>query len=196
MKKRKASIKRKTAETDIAVDFVIDGSGKYKVSTGIPFLDHMLCLFAKHGVFDLALKAKGDLEIDTHHTNEDIGIVLGQALDKALGSKKSLRRFGMGFSVLDEAMARSVVDLSGRPYAEVSLPRKNMRSSGYSFSDFRHFIRSFSHSSKITLHIDVLKGEDFHHIMEVCFKSLALALDEACGWDLRKRGVPSTKGRL
>ncbi len=196
MNKRKAHIKRKTAETDVAVDFVIDGSGKYRVNTGIPFLDHMLSLFAKHGIFDLKLKAKGDLEVDIHHTNEDVGIVLGQALDKALGSKKSIHRFGAGFSILDEAMARCVVDLSGRAYVEVSLPKKIQRSPGYSFSDFRHFIRSFSQNSRITLHIDVLKGEDFHHIMEVCFKSLGLALSQACSRDLRKKGIPSTKGRL
>ncbi len=197
MKNRQVLLKRKTKETDISVKLNIDGQGKYKINTGIAFLDHMLSLFAKHGVFDLELKAKGDLDIDIHHTNEDIGIALGEAFSKALSTKVSIKRFGVGYSILDESMARSVIDISGRPHLEVSLVKNKIQEEkDYNFSYFKHFLRSFVNASKVTLHLDVLKGNDFHHVLEVCFKALAISLDQATIIDKRKKGIPSTKGKL
>jgi len=199
MRKRKVSIRRKTKETDIKVILCIDGEGKYKISTGIGFLDHMLSLFSHHGLFDVKLKVKGDLEIDLHHTNEDIGITLGEAFFKALGDKKMLKRFGHSFCVLDEALVRVVVDISSRPFLDISFKDKKIRDlkgENYSWNYFKQFLRAFVNSSKITLHIDILKGEDFHHILECCFKGLALSLDEATSIDKRKKGLPTTKGVL
>lgn len=193
---RKAEVKRKTKETEITLKLNIDGKGSYAISTGITFLDHMLSLFSKHGLFDLNLKAKGDLDIDLHHTNEDIGIVLGEAFKKALGKKKNIKRFAWAFAVLDEAKVRVILDLSGRPYLEINPPRLKVPSSGYSFKHFKDFMRAFVNNALITLHIDILKGEDFHHILECVFKALGLALDEATLIDKRKKGIPSTKGRL
>ncbi|MBN2120137.1 MAG: imidazoleglycerol-phosphate dehydratase HisB [Candidatus Omnitrophica bacterium] len=194
---RKAVIKRKTTETAIDAELIIEGSGNFKISTQIAFLDHMLCLLSKHGLFDLKLKAKGDLEVDFHHTNEDVGIVLGQALNKALKSKKGIRRFGAAFSVLDEAQVRVVVDISGRPYLDIAVlsPIKSPKE-GYTFNYFEQFLRAFVHAASITLHVDVLKGRDLHHILECCFKALGLALDEATSIDKRKKGLPTTKGKL
>lgn len=193
---RKISLKRKTKETQINLNLKIDGKGRYKVSTGIAFLDHMLSLFSRHGLFDLELKVKGDLEIDFHHTNEDIGIALGGAFRRALSDKRGIKRFGWALVVLDEAQVKAVVDLSGRPFLDI-IP-KNVRggSGGYNFKYFKEFLRSFVNNSFITLHIDILKGEDFHHILECAFKALGLALREAASLDKRRRGLPTTKGKL
>ncbi|MCD6539489.1 MAG: imidazoleglycerol-phosphate dehydratase HisB [Candidatus Omnitrophica bacterium] len=193
---RRVKIRRKTEETEVKVELNIDGEGKYKISTGIPFLDHMLSLLAKHGLFDLKLKAKGDLEIDPHHTNEDVGITLGQAFALALKDKNNLKRFGWGFVVLDEAEVRVVLDLSGRPYLEVN--PKNIKGclENYSFRYFKEFLRAFINNSLITLHVDILKGEDLHHILECSFKALGLALDQATSLDRRKKGLPTTKGKI
>ncbi len=193
---RKVKIKRKTKETNIALELNIDGKGKYRISTGIPFLDHMLSLFSKHGLFDLNLRAKGDLEVDLHHTNEDIGIVLGEAFRKALKNKKGIRRFGWAFVVLDEAKVRVVLDLSGRAYLEITPKNIRIPLQGYSFKHFKDFMRAFVNNALITLHIDILGGEDLHHILECSFKALGLALDEATLLDKRKKGLPTTKGKL
>ena len=197
---RKVKVKRKTKETSVEVEFNLDGKGRYKVASGIGFLDHMLCLFSKHGLFDLKVKAKGDLEVDLHHTNEDVGITLGQALAKALKSKAGISRFGTAVSILDEAQVRAVVDISGRPYLDIAGPKSiisaKSQTQGYSLSYCRQFLRAFVSACAISLHIDILKGQDTHHILECCFKALGRALDQATAIDKRKKGLPTTKGRL
>jgi len=198
MKARKAAMKRKTSETDIQVEFTVDGKGSSRVDTRIPFLDHMLTLLAKHGLFDLKLKARGDLEVDLHHTNEDIGIVLGQALTQALGDKKGLRRYGSFAVPMDEALIRVTLDISGRPSLYVTKAKgvRLSRQPKYSFEDAVDFLRSFCQHAGINMHIGVLAGEDTHHIIEGMFKGIAKALDMATCLDPRVRGIPSTKGKL
>ena len=193
---RKAKLKRKTKETAIEIILNLDGRGKYSINTPIFFLNHMLAQLSKHGLFDLQIKAKGDLEIDIHHTNEDLGIALGQAFKKALGSKKGIVRFGFAYSILDEAQARCVLDISGRPFLDINPLYKRLRGENYSFSYFQQFLRAFVNSAQISLHLDIIKGSDFHHILEASFKSLALALRQACQKDARKKGIPSTKGKI
>lgn len=197
---RSATVTRATRETSIAVDWTLDGSGKGNVKTGIPFLDHMLSLLAKHGLFDLTVRAKGDLEIDVHHTNEDVGLALGQAFAKAVGDKTGITRFGSAYVPMEEALARVVLDLSGRPLCKIEYPQRvhALQASGGSFTqhDAEHFLESFVRESRITLHISILAGEDFHHTWEAVFKALGRALDAATRRDPRVRGVPSTKGRL
>lgn len=208
MKKRSAPIQRKTKEVQIRGRLNVDGKGKSSVSTGIRFLDHMLELFAKHGLFDLELKAKGDLDIDLHHTNEDLGLALGEAFKKALGDKRGIRRMGSAFVPMDESLARvrSVVDLSGRPHLSwIWAARKRQdlfrRAAGpnagrlsYDLDDARHFLESFVAESRITLHVDVLKADgDIHHVLESIFKALGRSLREAVEIDRRVKGVPSTK---
>ena len=198
MKIRKATIKRKTSETDIQIDFAVDGKGNSKVDTQIPFLDHMLTLLAKHGLFDLKLKARGDLEVDIHHTNEDIGIALGQALAKALGDKKGIRRYGSFAVPMDEALIRATLDISGRPSLYVTKAKgvRLSRQPNYTFDDAVDFLRSFCQHAGINMHIGVLAGEDTHHIIEGMFKGIAKALDMATCLDPRVHGIPSTKGKL
>ena len=198
MKTRKATIKRKTSETDIQLEFAVDGNGLSKVDTQIPFLDHMLTLLAKHGLFNLKLKARGDLEVDIHHTNEDIGIALGQALAKALGDKRGIRRYGSFAVPMDEALIRITLDISGRPSLYVTKAKgvRLSRQPKYSFDDAVDFLRSFCQHSGINMHIGVLAGEDTHHIIEGVFKGIAKTLDMATCLDPRVRGIPSTKGRL
>ncbi len=198
MKVRKAMIKRKTTETDIQIELAVDGKGASKVDTGIPFLDHMLTLFAKHGLFDLKLKARGDLEVDIHHTNEDIGIALGQALAKALGNKKGIRRYGSFAVPMDETLIRVTLDISGRPslYVTKSKGVRLTRQPQYTFEDAVDFLRSFCQHSGINMHIGILAGEDTHHIIEGMFKGIAKTLDMATLIDPRVRGIPSTKGKL
>ncbi|MBU1853405.1 MAG: imidazoleglycerol-phosphate dehydratase HisB [Candidatus Omnitrophica bacterium] len=199
-KKRKAKKRRTTSETDIMVNLTIDGKGDSKIKTGIPFLDHMLTLFAKHGLFDLEIKAKGDLEVDMHHTNEDIGIALGKAFEKALGKKEGIRRFGEKTVPMDEALVRVVVDISGRPFlnsswADIDLETKDTEC--YTMQSARHFFQSMVNNFPITMNISVLSvGFDLHHLIEATFKATAKALDEATQIDPRVKGVPSTKGRL
>ena len=204
MKKvRKAKIKRKTKETDIQLSLNIDGRGESKISTGIGFLDHMLELFAKHGLFDLEIKAKGDLKVDIHHTNEDIGICLGQAFNKALGKRAGMRRFGEKTIPMDEALVqvRTVVDISGRPFfnnikSEKVFEEKIVPGS-YNLEYARQFFQALVNNFPITLHISILEaGSDTHHLLEAIFKATAKALDEATQIDPRIKGVPSTKGRL
>ena len=198
-KKRIATIDRETKETKISLELSIDGEGKAEISTGIPFLDHMLILLAKHGLFDLTISAKGDLEVDIHHTNEDIGLVLGEAFRKALKVKKGIRRFGFSYVPMDEALGRAVLDFSGRAYfsldSQIELPAP-LEKDKYDYETAKHFCKSFADRAGLTLHLDVLKGNEFHHIVEALFKALGKALDEATQIDPRIKGIPSTKGTL
>jgi imidazoleglycerol-phosphate dehydratase len=194
---RESTLERKTSETDIRLTLRLDGTGFSKVSTGIAFFDHMLVLFAKHGLMDLELTAKGDLEVDYHHTVEDTGILLGQALTKALGDKTGIRRYGTAHVPMDEALVRTVLDLSGRPFLAYHAPADVPAiGSAFTFQLVEEFLRAFSVHGGMNLHIDVLAGRDAHHMAEGIFKSLARALDEATRVDPRVQGIPSTKGVL
>ncbi|MBU3759549.1 MAG: imidazoleglycerol-phosphate dehydratase HisB [Candidatus Omnitrophica bacterium] len=196
--KRKVSLKRKTRETDIALTLNVDGTGKSTLDTGIPFLNHMLELFSKHGLFDLEVRAKGDLDVDIHHTNEDVGITLGQALTQALGSKQGMRRYGFFHVPMDEALIRVTLDVSGRPSLHVSKAREVTfsRLENYSFHDAMEFMRAFCQHAGINMHVEIAAGRDSHHIIEGVFKAAARALDAAVQIDPRVQGIPSTKGSL
>lgn len=196
MKNRKAEIHRKTKETDVEVKLDLDGTGKTKVSTGLAFLDHMLDLFGKHGSLDLQITCRGDLEIDDHHSVEDIAITLGQTLTKALGDKAGINRFGDAVVPMDEALCRSVIDLSGRFYLVYEVPTKRQKIGNFSVELAEHFWRSFAESGKLNLHIDCLRGRNTHHMLEGSFKATARALRKAVARDTRVTGVPSTKGSL
>ncbi len=195
---RKASVRRKTHETDVRMDLVIDGRGRGSVVTGIPFLDHMLDLLAKHGLFDLQIRAKGDLHIDLHHTNEDVGITLGQAFLKALGSKAGIRRYGWSAVPMDEVLVRTTLDFSGRPLLRIHQAKgvKFSRLENYSFHDAAEFLKAFCQHAGVTMHLEIISGADSHHIIEGVFKSVAKALDLATQIDPRVLGVPSTKGKI
>ena len=203
MKKRKAKVTRKTSETNVALELNIDGKGSSNVKTGIAFLDHMLALFARHGLFDLKIKAKGDLDVDLHHTNEDIGICMGEAFRKALGDKKGIRRFGEKTIPMDETLVnvRVAVDISGRPFfnnikSEKPYEEKDVQG-GYNLEYTRQFFQALINNFPITMHISVLEASsDAHHLIEAIFKAAAKALDEATEIDPRVKGIPSTKGRL
>ena len=196
---RSAKIKRKTTETDISGELVIDGGGKTVINTGVGFLDHMLTLFAFHGLFDLILKAKGDLKVDMHHTNEDVAICLGKAFKAALGDCKSIKRYGSKEVPMDTAAAKVMIDIGGR-YAFVwKLPKYSETiapSEHYSLDDGKDFLDTFAKNANINLHVEVYSGEDVHHILEATFKALGMALDEATQIDARRKGVPSTKGTI
>lgn len=193
---REAEVNRKTAETEVYVKINIDGAGKSYINTGIGFLDHMLNLFSKHGLFDLQVEAKGDLYVDSHHTVEDIGITLGQAFLKALGDKKSIKRYGLSYVPMDEALIRAVVDISGRPYLYYDLELKMQALGNFETETVEDFFRAFAYNSGITLHVEQLHGKNTHHIIEGAFKALGRCLDEATEIDDRIEGVPSTKGVL
>ena len=194
---RSATLERKTSETEIRLTLNLDGSGVSKISTGIAFFDHMLTLFSKHGLFDLELTAKGDIEVDFHHTVEDTGILLGQAITKALGDKAGIRRYGFFYVPMDEALVRSVVDLSGRPFLAYNAPADVPAiGAAFSFQLVEEFLRAISVNAGMNLHVDVLAGRDAHHMAEGIFKTLARALDEATRIDPRVQGIPSTKGVL
>lgn len=196
--KRTAIVSRNTKETQIRISLDLDGVGKSKVETGLPFLNHMLASLSKHGLFDLKIDAKGDLEVDIHHTNEDVGIVLGQAFSKALGGKKGIRRFGFFSIPMDETLVRASLDFSGRPSFLVLKSKgvKFSRLETYSFHDATEFLRAFAQHAGINLTIEVVNGEDSHHIIEAMFKATAKSLDMATQRDPRIKGVPSTKGTL
>lgn len=220
MKARRATIKRVTGETQIQVTLNVDGKGTAAIATGIPFLDHMLTLFAKHAVMDLKLSCRGDLDVDAHHTVEDCGIALGQAFVQALGDKRGLRRYGTGFDPrnpftgeahvpMDECLARCVIDFSGRPClvwrgldrfaqrAISSADRMQDMSSAFRFGLAREFFQGFANEARCNLHLELLYGDEPHHIVEVLFKAFAKAVDFACQRDPRIAGrIPSTKGRL
>jgi imidazoleglycerol-phosphate dehydratase len=198
-KKRSAAFKRKTTETDISGAFVIDGTGKTGINTGIGFLDHMLTLFAFHGLFDLTVKAKGDLKVDMHHTNEDVAICLGKAFKQALGDCKGIKRYGSKEVPMDAAAAKSMVDIGGRyafawrmPSYSETLPSAE----SYSIEDGKDFLDTFAKNAAINLHVDVYAGQDVHHVLEAVFKAFGIALDEATQVDTRRKGVPSTKGTI
>ncbi len=193
---RSAKVERKTKETHVRVQFKLDGSGISRISTGLPFLDHMLDLFAKHGLFDLEISCKGDLEIDDHHSVEDIAITLGQALAQALGDKSGIRRYGEAVVPMDEALCRSVIDLSGRFYLVYEVQTRRQKIGNFSVELAEHFWRSLAETAKFNLHIDCLRGRNTHHILEGTFKATARALRVAVERDERITGVLSTKGVL
>lgn len=194
---RKASITRKTKETDINITLNLDGSGITEISTGIPFMDHMLNLMAAHGFMDLQLKASGDTEIDYHHTIEDVGICLGQAVRKALGQKQGINRYGYAIVPMDEALARVIIDISNRPFLAYRVSIKETMTGNFDISLVREFFRALVNDAGITLHIDLLSGKDAHHVSEAIFKAFARALDFAMRIEKRLNGtVPSTKGTL
>lgn len=196
MAERSASIQRNTQETRISVTIDLDGRGEGRLQTGVPFLDHMLDQVARHGVVDLDVVAEGDLHIDAHHTVEDVGITLGLAFHEALGDKRGIRRYGHAYVPLDEALARVVVDFSGRPglVYQVSFPRA--RIGGFDVDLFKEFFQGFVNHARATLHIDALRGDNAHHIAETVFKAWGRALRMAAELDPRAHGVPSTKGSL
>ncbi|MBY0279274.1 imidazoleglycerol-phosphate dehydratase HisB [Candidatus Binatia bacterium] len=193
---RRAEVQRTTKETSIRVAIAIDGGGTSRVATGVPFLDHMLDLFAKHGLFDLVVEATGDLEIDQHHTVEDVGLTLGQAMRDALGDKKGIRRFGNQTVPLDEALVSVVVDLSGRPYLVYELDPGRERVGDFDTSLIHDFLLAFVNELKLNLHVDCIRGRNAHHMIEAAFKGLGRALDQATQLDPRITGVMSTKGVL
>ncbi|MBI2947045.1 MAG: imidazoleglycerol-phosphate dehydratase HisB [Verrucomicrobia bacterium] len=220
MRSRQAQVKRTTKETQIVLKLRIDGSGKSRIETGIPFFDHMLALFSKHAVLDLTLRCRGDLGVDAHHTVEDCGLALGQAFNQALGDKKGVRRYGNGFHPqnpftgeayvpMDECLARCVVDFGGRPYLvwrgmeaqaqrKISIADKRQdMSSTFRFGLAREFFRAFVNEARCNLHLELLYGDEPHHIVEALFKAFAKAVDAACQRDPRiENAIPSTKGKL
>ncbi len=194
---RIATVTRKTAETDIALTLAVDGTGTAKIDTGVPFLDHMLTLFAKHGLFDLTAKAKGDTDVDYHHTVEDVGLVLGQAFKEALGGKLGIRRYGCFILPMDESLARVVVDVGGRPHLVYNVESPTMFVRDFNIILVKEFCRAFSNALGANLHVELLYGEEPHHVAEAIFKAFARALDAATQIDPRTAGqLPSTKGML
>jgi imidazoleglycerol-phosphate dehydratase len=196
MSDRTARVERVTGETRITLSLNIDGAGAASVKTGLGFLDHMLTALAKHARFDLELECAGDLEVDDHHTAEDCALALGKALSEAVGEKRGIARFGSAYAPLDEALARTVVDLSGRPHAEVDLALVRHTIGDVASENLDHFFRSLAAAGAITLHVDVLRGRNDHHKAEAAFKALALALRAAVARDGDASAVPSTKGVL
>lgn len=194
--KRSAKVTRATKETNIKLELTIEGKGKSAVVTGIPFMNHMLALMAAHGFFDLTLDAKGDVEVDDHHTIEDIGIVLGEAFNKALGDRKGIKRYGRGLIPMDEAMASVVIDFSNRPFLVYHVNLKRETAGRFDAQLIQEFFRAFVNRSGATLHINVMYGENTHHIIEAVFKAFGQALDEATMLDKRITEVRSTKGIL
>ncbi|MGM7723646.1 imidazoleglycerol-phosphate dehydratase HisB [Metabacillus sp. Hm71] len=194
---RTASIERNTKETQISLAFNVDGTGQSSLKTSVPFMDHMLDLFTKHGQFDLTIEANGDIEIDDHHTTEDIGICLGQALREALGDKRGIKRYGNAFVPMDEALAQVVVDLSNRPHFELKGDFPSKRVGTFDTENVHEFLWKFALEARINLHVIIHYGQNTHHMIEGIFKALARALDEATMIDPRIEGVlPSTKGML
>lgn len=193
---REAQVERRTRETQVSVRISIDGKGEAEVDTGVPFLDHMLELMARHGLLDIAVSARGDLAVDAHHTVEDVGIALGEALGRALGDKAGLVRFGQATIPLDEALVSTVVDLSGRPYLAYRVAVRQTRVGNFDVGLVEDFLRALVNNARITLHVNMLSGRDPHHVAETIFKGLGRALDAATRPDPRVRGVPSTKGTL
>ncbi|MBK9342394.1 MAG: imidazoleglycerol-phosphate dehydratase HisB [Dehalococcoidia bacterium] len=197
MTARTATVSRRTAETSIDITLDLDGTGKFVTDTGVGFLDHMLSHIAKHGVFDLDVRCKGDLWIDQHHTVEDIGIALGEALAQALGDKAGLVRAGSAYMPLDETLAFCAIDLSGRPFAKLDLKLLGREVGGLPPDLFNHFLESFAFAAKLNLHVRVLEGVNDHHKIEAAFKAMARALDAAVRVDPRRGGdIPSTKGTI
>jgi imidazoleglycerol-phosphate dehydratase len=192
--KRKASFKRKTEETDIELNVLLEGRGRSEISTGVGFLDHMLKLFSKFSVMDIKIKAKGDIEVDTHHITEDMGICLGEAVKKILGNKKGIRRIGFASVPMDETLVNVSLDISGRPYLVFNVPAVKGREGSFETEDTKEFLRAFVNHSGITLHINLLYGENLHHVNEAIFKAFAFALREAV--KIEGDELPSTKGKI
>ena len=193
---RRAKVKRQTGETSINVDLVLDGSGKASIDTGVPFLDHMLDSLSRHSLLDLKVKATGDLHIDAHHTVEDVGLALGQAIDKALGDRAGIVRYGHAEIPLDEALVAVTVDLGGRPFMVYDLKIRQHRVGDFEVDLVNDFMQALMNEARMNLHINKRYGRNAHHLIEATFKALARALGQACARDPRVKGVPSTKGRL
>lgn len=193
---RTAEQKRKTAETDISLKIGLDGEGVSQIDTGVPFFDHMLTLFSKHGLFDLDVKVIGDTEVDAHHTIEDTGIVIGECMKEALGTKEGIRRYGCCYLPMDETLARVVVDLSNRPHLEFRAPAGTPSAPNMPFTLVEEFCRAVASNLRANIHVELLYGRDGHHIAEAIFKGLARALRDACEKDARVKGIPSTKEAL
>ena len=196
MKKRKAIVKRNTRETQIRAELDVDGSGSYEIDTGLPFFNHMLELFAKHSLFDLNLKATGDLAVDHHHTVEDVGLALGDALNQALGDRKGIERYGFSLMPMDETLSRVALDLGGRPYLVLDVANLKKKILDFDLSLLGEFLRAFTTQARMNLHVRQFYGTDGHHAWESVFKGLARALKAACRRDPRVKGVPSSKGIL
>jgi imidazoleglycerol-phosphate dehydratase len=193
---RSARIERQTAETDIVLEIILDGEGDYEIATGIGFFDHMLTHLAKHGKFDLRVAARGDLQVDQHHTVEDVGIVLGQALKQAVGDKAGMVRFGEASAPMDEALVTAVIDFGGRPHLEYGLTVPTEKVGDFDTELTREFFLAVANNAGLNLHLRQNAGENSHHIIEAAFKAVARALDQATGLDPRSPAVPSTKGTL
>lgn len=196
LEQRAGEVTRVTRETDIQLTLLIDGTGIAKIETAVPFLNHMLTLFAVHGFFDLEIKATGDVEIDGHHTVEDIGICLGQAFAKALGDKSGINRYGLSYLPMDETLARVVVDVSNRPFLHYAAAVPDQKVGTFDTALAPEFMRAFAQHAGVTLHIDLLHGENSHHILEAIFKGLARAMDQATGVNRFVSGTLSSKGML
>ena len=195
--KRIAEVKRKTKETNICIELNINGKGKHKISSGIPFLDHMLTLFAVHGFFDLSLSANGDLDVDFHHTVEDIGLVLGEAFNKALGDRKGIIRYGHAVIPMDDALTFVTIDLSNRPFLVYNIPDiTDIKGGSFDIYLAKEFFRAFANKSGMNLHINVFYGENEHHVIESIFKAFGRSLDQATSFDERITNIHSTKGSL
>lgn len=194
--KRDARVKRATTETQIELELALDGTGEYEVKTGIGFFDHMLELFARHGFFDLKLSCQGDLDVDAHHCVEDVGICLGQAIDKGLADRSGICRYGTGYVPMDESLARAVVDLSGRPFLFFNVEFRPTKVGQFDIELVREFFQAVANNGKITLHLDLLRGSNAHHSIEALFKAFGRALDRASSSQQGGKGVLSTKGEL
>jgi len=193
---RKAIIKRKTKETKIELKLNLDGQGRNKIKSGIPFFDHMLTLFSQHSLIDLEIVAKGDLKVDYHHTIEDIGLCLGEGLKKALGTKRGINRYGSKILPMDESLISISLDISNRPLLVFNVPLKKKQTKGFDIDLIEEFLQALVSRAGITLHVNLVYGRNSHHIIESIFKTLAKALAEAISLDKRVKGVPSTKGKL
>ncbi len=196
MKNRTAKLKRKTKETDISVEINLDGNGKYSISTGMAFLDHMLELLSKHSLIDMKIKAVGDLAVDFHHTVEDLGLALGTALNDALGDRKGIARYGWSIVPMDEALGRAVIDLGGRPYLVYKMTTRRNKIRDFDLGLLKEFFQALVVQTRMNLHLHQEYGNEPHHACEAVFKAMARALRMACSLDARAKGVPSTKGAL
>jgi len=196
MKQRKAIVVRNTRETQIRVELNLDGNGTYRVDTGMPFFNHMLELFAKHSLFNLKLKATGDLDVDYHHTVEDVGLALGDALNQALGTRKGIERYGFSLMPMDETLSRVALDLGGRPFLVFRMTNRKKKILDFELSLLGEFLRAFTTQARMNLHIQQLYGVDAHHAYESVFKGMARAMKAAVRRDPRVKGVPSSKGLL
>ena len=194
---RESSVVRNTNETEIKLSVNLDGSGKHSITTGLPFFDHMLQQLSKHSLIDIDIKCNGDLEIDSHHTMEDVGWALGKAINEALGNKKGIKRYSLSYLPMDECLTRCCIDISGRPWLVWNVFLPNVTIKDIETEIFKEFFQSFSQSAEITLHIENIYGQNTHHIIESCFKSMAVSLRSAIQLDFKNlENVPSTKGTL